>query len=164
MNTKKVLETLTLQEQEDVYRAVWKRHVSEDVLARLRDAYSMRLCEISEGVTDEELKPLCDQIADIYVYSGKYDCTIDYWSNLDSLIDDEIDAFVDEAIASTNDTMHTFRVEAKMTSYAYLDVKAPTKEKAMEIASNTDGGEFISTEYGDWEITGCELKEKEEVA
>lgn len=46
----------------------------------------------------------------------------------------------------------SFRVWAKMTSYAYLDVKANSKEEAEKIAEDTDGGEFISTNEGDWEI------------
>ena len=48
--------------------------------------------------------------------------------------------------------MAKYRVFAKMTSYAFLDVEAETGEEAKEIAESTDGGEFISTEDGDWEI------------
>ena len=55
--------------------------------------------------------------------------------------------------------MAKFRVWAKMTSYAYLDIEADTKEEAEKIAEDTDGGEFISTDGGDWEI----LDETEEI-
>ena len=48
--------------------------------------------------------------------------------------------------------MPKFRVWAKMTSYAYLEIEADTKEEAEKIAEDTDGGEFISTDGGDWEI------------
>lgn len=47
--------------------------------------------------------------------------------------------------------MAKYRVFAKMTSYAYLDVEAETGEKAKEIAENTDGGVFTEGD-GDWEI------------
>lgn len=57
--------------------------------------------------------------------------------------------------------MTKYRVFAKMTSYAYLDVEAETGEEAKEIAENTDGGEFISTEDGDWEIENAVLQEPE---
>ena len=48
--------------------------------------------------------------------------------------------------------MSMYRVWAKMTSYAYIDVDASSKEEAEKIAEKTDGGEFIPTEDGDWEI------------
>lgn len=48
--------------------------------------------------------------------------------------------------------MAKYRVWAKMTSYAYLDVEADCVDEAETIANNTDGGEFISTEDGDWEV------------
>ena len=55
--------------------------------------------------------------------------------------------------------MAKYRVFAKTISYAYLDVEAETGEKAKEIAENTDGGEFIATEDGDWEIDEAVLQE-----
>lgn len=57
--------------------------------------------------------------------------------------------------------MAKYRVFAKMTSYAYLDVEAETSEKAKEIAESTDGGEFINTEDGDWEIDEAVLQEQQ---
>ncbi len=48
--------------------------------------------------------------------------------------------------------MAKYRVWAKITDYAYLDVEASSKEEAERVAENTDGGEFIPTENGDWEI------------
>ena len=43
-----------------------------------------------------------------------------------------------------------FRVWAKCTSWCYLDVDADSEEDALEIGRETDGGEFIPTEDGDW--------------
>ena len=49
-----------------------------------------------------------------------------------------------------------YRVWAKMTSYAYIEVEAENASEARSIAEDTDGGEFISSEDGDWEITEAE--------
>ena len=51
-------------------------------------------------------------------------------------------------------TKQKYRVWAKITDYAYLDVEAESAEEAEKIARETDGGEFTSDgKYGDWEIT-----------
>ena len=57
--------------------------------------------------------------------------------------------------------MAKYRVFAKITSYAHLDVEAETVEKAKEIAENTDGGEFIDTGDGGWEIDEAVLLEQQ---
>lgn len=48
--------------------------------------------------------------------------------------------------------MALYRVWAKMTNYCYLDVEADSIDEAEEIADETDGGDFINSEDGDWEI------------
>lgn len=60
--------------------------------------------------------------------------------------------------------MKTYRVWAKMTTWAYLDVEAENEREAWNIANETDGGEFICNESkGDWEIDPeCEIKEVDE--
>ncbi len=46
-----------------------------------------------------------------------------------------------------------FRVWAKMDDYLYLDVEAESKEEAVAIAEEADGGDFTSEgALGDWEI------------
>ena len=49
-----------------------------------------------------------------------------------------------------------------MTSYAYLEVEAEDENEAYNIARETDGGEFIPTDEGDWEILEDEIEEVEE--
>ena len=39
--------------------------------------------------------------------------------------------------------MAKYTVEARIISYATLEVEADTAEEAVDIAENTDGGEFI---------------------
>ena len=52
----------------------------------------------------------------------------------------------------------TFRIHAKFESHCYIDIKAKTQEDAYEIASEMDGGDFISNEErsGNWGIYECE--------
>lgn len=42
--------------------------------------------------------------------------------------------------------MPKFRVKAEVITYCYLDIDAKTAEEANEIASKTDGGDFITIE------------------
>ena len=42
----------------------------------------------------------------------------------------------------------TFRVQAEIITYCYLDVEATSKEEAHEIAEATDGGEFVTMDDG----------------
>ena len=55
--------------------------------------------------------------------------------------------------------MANFRIVYKTTEYVYLDVEADSLEKAQEIAENTDGGEFVEEEAGDWEY--CYTKDED---
>ena len=56
--------------------------------------------------------------------------------------------------------MKTYRVWAKTTSWAYLDVEAEDEEEAYRIADSTDGGEFIGSDVdGDWEVQVDGIKE-----
>ena len=51
--------------------------------------------------------------------------------------------------------MKTYRVWARMTCYAYLDVEAENKKDAISIAEQTDGGEFYTDDdpfSGSWEV------------
>ena len=69
------IDALTYEEQDDVYRYLWSQHVREDVESHAND--------IDADLTEEEI----DKIVEMYVYQGKYECNIDYWSNIENLID-----------------------------------------------------------------------------
>lgn len=50
----------------------------------------------------------------------------------------------------------TYRVYAKMTTELYLDVEANSEEEAMDIAEETDGGDFTEVDSyfsGSWDVT-----------
>lgn len=49
--------------------------------------------------------------------------------------------------------MAKYRVWAKLTDWAYVDIEAETKDEAFEAAEELDGSEFHTTHgYGDWEM------------
>ena len=52
-----------------------------------------------------------------------------------------------------NSELKRYRVWAKMTSYCYIEVEAMSETDAIKIAEDTDGGEFITCDDGDWEVT-----------
>lgn len=55
--------------------------------------------------------------------------------------------------------MAKFRVWAKMIEYAYLDVEAPDKEIALEIAEETDGSYFHGSATDvDWEFVKDDIE------
>ncbi len=49
-----------------------------------------------------------------------------------------------------------YRVWAKMTTYSYIEVEAESEDEAMGIAKEIDGGEFITSDDGEWEIDKAE--------
>ena len=54
-----------------------------------------------------------------------------------------------------------FRVCATMTSYLYIDVEAKDEDEAYDIASDTDGGEFIEEDgwNGGCDVNGDTIEE-----
>ena len=53
----------------------------------------------------------------------------------------------------------TFRVQAKVTTFCYIDVEASSIEEANEKAEQMDGGDFITTDEGDFNILDSLTKE-----
>ena len=49
--------------------------------------------------------------------------------------------------------MAKFRIWAQSISDVYIDIEAETKEKAMEVAEEADGGDYHDSGYGDWVIS-----------
>ena len=43
-------------------------------------------------------------------------------------------------------------LDSNNVTYEYIDVEADSKEDALEIGMNTDGGDFKQTDLGDWNI------------
>ncbi len=65
---------------EMVFRVVWKQYVKEDVLSRIEDVFD-------DFISNDKRDDIADEAAEQYVFDGRYDSNLDYWSNLDNLID-----------------------------------------------------------------------------
>ena len=66
-------------EKDALYRALWFDYVKEDVYSHCEDI----------GVKCDD--DLAEQVANLYVYDGEYDCNICYWDNIENLINRFID-------------------------------------------------------------------------
>ena len=75
--------------KDQIYRAIWAEHVREDIEAQLAQS-SMEYYEDKYEVefSDENMKSIVNNAAELYVYDGKYDCNLSYWDNIDNLIDE----------------------------------------------------------------------------
>ena len=77
---KRTLEGLSEQERDELYRYLWGEHVREDVITHAES--------IGAELNDDQI----DIIVERYVEDGDYDCNLDYWTNIENLIDE---VFVD---------------------------------------------------------------------
>ena len=71
-----MLDNTTYASKDEIYRYLWSQHVKEDV-----ENYTNEIgIELDEGEIDI--------IVDRYVYQGDYDCNLNYWQNIENLIED----------------------------------------------------------------------------
>lgn len=73
----KMIDSLSSYEQDRIYRYLWSQHVREDVISHAEN--------IGIGLDDG----IIDAIVDRYVERGDYDCNLDYWTNIENLIEEE---------------------------------------------------------------------------
>lgn len=69
------LNQLSKEEKEEIYRMVWYEHVCEDIQQQAE--------WLNIELSDEQI----NEIARLYVYEGEYDDYLNYWQNLDHLIE-----------------------------------------------------------------------------
>lgn len=74
MTTEEILKQLTSNQKDDIYRALWQKHVENDVQFQAIEAFDVSLDQTT-----------VENIANRYVY-GDYDCNLSYWTNIESLI------------------------------------------------------------------------------
>lgn len=72
-NIKTIIDKLSQQDKDDIYRYLWKDYIKKDI----EDYLEERCDDIT--LTDD----LIDYAADLYVYEGEYDCNFDYWTNIE---------------------------------------------------------------------------------
>lgn len=68
-------------EKDAAYHQLWLSYVIEDVRAHMTD-----YLDKNQYLSDECI----ENIANRYVYEGRYDCNLSYWQNIENLIDDEL--------------------------------------------------------------------------
>lgn len=73
--TEGLLDSLTGQQKDELYRKLWYGHVCEDIRTRLK--------ETEKELTDSQIAYAARQ----YVYEGDYNCNCSYWTNIDNVID-----------------------------------------------------------------------------
>lgn len=67
-----ILDKLTYDEKEAVYREVLTQYTKQDILIYGKDM----------GITEETAQ----RLAELWAYDGKYDANLSYWDNIDNLI------------------------------------------------------------------------------
>ena len=71
---------LTPEQRDEIYRSEWAFHICEDIKAWLTSDE----CEIPEVMWPTERQ--IQYAAHRYAYDGKYDCTQDYWKNIEGVV------------------------------------------------------------------------------
>lgn len=87
------LASLTADEQDKVYRYLWKERVVEDARSVIEEYIFYSL------LSKEDVERIADEAADRYVYNGDYDCTLSYWDNIGNLVRDAISDKAREVMA-----------------------------------------------------------------
>ena len=73
----KMIDSFSSYEQDRIYRYLWGQHVREDVISH------------AETIGVELDDCIIDTVVDRYVEHGDYDCNLDYWTNIENLIEEE---------------------------------------------------------------------------
>ena len=71
-----VIDNLTDTEKDRLYRHLWQDYVKEDIIAHAEN--------MDVELTDNEIQTAAER----YVYEGKYDCNLNYWNNIENLINE----------------------------------------------------------------------------
>lgn len=85
MNEKlnKILESLSYEEKDLLYRKLWYNYVLEDVQEVIENS------DISINNPDA----IANVVAKKYVYDGDYDCEKTYWDNIEYLLQKEVNCY-----------------------------------------------------------------------
>lgn len=123
---KKLLQNVSPEMKDALYRSVWHEHVQDDVRGHMEGTgYDLSDYDLSE---DE-----ITLIADRYVYEGEYDCNCSYWDNLEALMDDVVKKQIVYSIPFTYQRI------------GRIEIHASSKEKALEKAANILNGMNVTT-------------------
>lgn len=76
----KLLNSISSEKKDMLYRILWSQYVYNDFLKRLED----REVDMNHEDCLNKIKDCVYR----YVYCGDYDCTLSYWDNIDNIIND----------------------------------------------------------------------------
>lgn len=96
-----ILKDLTADEKDTLYRKLWEEYIKQDVTMYLYDDDHLSdiIDEYNVDFTKEETDGIIDRVVERYVYEGDYDCELNYWENIDNLINDEAGRLSHELLA-----------------------------------------------------------------
>lgn len=129
---KNKIDAMPYEDRDAIYRYLWAQKVHEDVISQIKQDPNL------EGMTEEEYDQLTDKVIERYVYDCDYNCETDYWTNLDTLIDEEVKKFQkkkQEALKKQN-----FTIKYTVTGEFLVDVNADSLKEAEEAAEKVLAG------------------------
>lgn len=85
-----LIDKMEFDVKDAVYRLLWQEHVKEDVATHFEED------ERYESMSEENIDALADQCSYRYCFEHDYDCNLDYWSNIQNLINEEINNYLED--------------------------------------------------------------------
>lgn len=73
---KAFIDNLLWSEKDAVYRYLWTTYVKDDVESYLEERGDIK-------ISPEAI----DYAVELYVYDGEYDCNLDYWANIERVVE-----------------------------------------------------------------------------
>lgn len=121
------IDRLTPSEREQVYREVLAEHTAEDAAARIEsENLDITSCRISQ-MSDEEKQEMANYVGYRWAFEGEYDCNLDYWSNIDNLIQSYLEQCVERD--ADNNKVVIFLTRPQIDKINCLLQTEPTSEE-----------------------------------
>lgn len=114
MKNKRKLESIVKEldhfEKDKLYRLLWSEYVKKDFLSQLTP---------DDNFTDEDI----DACVTKYVYDGGYECNLDYWTNINNIINKRKE--------SKTPKLKTYKLPVEYSMYDTVSIEAETLENAV---------------------------------
>ncbi len=78
------------QVRDAVYRLLWSEYVKEAIKSQINED------DRFDDIDDESIEALAERCSDRYCIEGDYDCNLEYWTNIQNLIDDDLSSYIKE--------------------------------------------------------------------
>lgn len=150
---KSIINELNHLEKDELYRLLWSKYVKEDILSQL---------DYNDDFTDEDIEDCVKK----YVYNNDYDSTLDYWTNINNIIEKRKEW--------KKAKLKTYHIPVEYSMYGTVPIEAETLEDAVhqfmekdDVLPLPDNPEYIdgsfristdSSPYRNFDATIEELK------